>query len=570
MKALDGAPAACAHDRGRRLAALTLAVAATMAMTAARAVAAPSSAEIVAAVNAERAANAIPADIVEDATMTNDCYLHDEYADLNGGFDASNPHGETFGNPGFSSDGVMGGSHSVLSTGRSWADGDPFINAPYHLLQLMNPRLQKSGADEHGDGPYTCVWTATRDANLQDEARPHSDSNVLYSYPGPGRTGVPWFEYAAEYPRIPAYDLGLSTNQTHATAATGPNIFVYWDGPVDASHPALNELCAATIASSGPDTVDTRFVNFSMDAAAGSGSGVIVPAQPLRPATTYTVAATFSTSRPCDPSAQWTGPAFSFTTEPQYPAEQLMHVGDASPSPSHSGWIRIPFTIDDPLWRGTGKVTISTSSNPVGQTFTSAWWDNGYFELPAPGAGQWVKLTLANDSYSLGAVSWPAATVSRQFDGPPPAGGGGDGGGSGGGDGGGSGSGSGGGDGGTGSSTPTSGGTTTSTPTSSGAAPSNYFTISALAVSHGTVTVSLDVPGAGSVRAVETAKKLKVAKGSATAAGKGSLRLTLKPSRKAKKALARKGKLRVRLEISFTPAGGTTRTHHRSVLLRRR
>jgi hypothetical protein len=72
----------------------------------------------------------------------------------------------------------------------------------------------------------------------------------------------------------------------------------------------------------------------------------------------------------------------------------------------------------------------------------------------------------------------------------------------------------------------------------------------------GAIVVRLHVPQAGAARVDATAKKVVVGHASGTARGAGPLRLSLRPSGAARRALARRGRLVVALRVTFAPAGG--------------
>jgi len=104
--------------------------------------------------------------------------------------------------------------------------------------------------------------------------------------------------------------------------------------------------------------------------------------------------------------------------------------------------------------------------------------------------------------------------------------------------------------------------------------PSNLFSLPKKAISSktGQATVTVKIPGPGKVELIGTAnvpgakasrthmKKILVGKVTLTAGKAGTYNLTLKPSGAAKKRLRKKGKLRVNLQVTFTPTGGTANT----------
>jgi hypothetical protein len=101
--------------------------------------------------------------------------------------------------------------------------------------------------------------------------------------------------------------------------------------------------------------------------------------------------------------------------------------------------------------------------------------------------------------------------------------------------------------------------------------PSNAFSLSvAQPKDRKSVRLTLRLPGAGAIRATlkrtTHASTLATAKNTAKKAGKATL--TLRLGRSALKLLRRSHTLRAQLSVSFTPAGGTTRTIKKRLTLR--
>ncbi len=108
-------------------------------------------------------------------------------------------------------------------------------------------------------------------------------------------------------------------------------------------------------------------------------------------------------------------------------------------------------------------------------------------------------------------------------------------------------------------------GTPTSSEGSITIAPRSDFSIGKLKLNKkkGTATLKVSVPGPG--RLVLSAKGIR--KVSKRVAKAGLVTLAIDPQGKAKKRLDRSGKLKLKLSISFTPKGGTTAVHKKSVKL---
>jgi len=257
-------------DTSRRVVlACLLAVAALLG--AAGSVLAASAPQIISILNAQRAANGIPAGITEDPQWSTACQLHDAYEHTNNAFG----HEEIEGKPGYTAQGNTIARTSVLAEGIAWGSGDPYDNAPYHLFDLLNPRISSTGAaDSQGFGCVEIELGTLRAAPSEP---------VAYSYPGNHRTGVEASQSAKELPMTPAQSLGLGTK------ATGPNLFVYFDGPW--SNGSRAQVLSASLSSSH-GSVGVRWLdNTSSDLLAPTGA-ILVPVAPLRPRTTYHVQVT--------------------------------------------------------------------------------------------------------------------------------------------------------------------------------------------------------------------------------------------------------------------------------------
>jgi ABC-type phosphate transport system substrate-binding protein len=104
--------------------------------------------------------------------------------------------------------------------------------------------------------------------------------------------------------------------------------------------------------------------------------------------------------------------------------------------------------------------------------------------------------------------------------------------------------------------------------------PSNAFAVTKKAISskNGKATISLKLPGPGKVvmtgKAKDGKKSINVGKVTLNAAKAGTFNLTLNPSGAAKKVLKSKGSLKVNLEITFTPTGGSAKASKSAVTLK--
>ncbi|HYG97057.1 MAG TPA: hypothetical protein VD741_08100 [Solirubrobacterales bacterium] len=103
-------------------------------------------------------------------------------------------------------------------------------------------------------------------------------------------------------------------------------------------------------------------------------------------------------------------------------------------------------------------------------------------------------------------------------------------------------------------------------------APSNAFSFGKLKLNkkNGTATLKVNVPGAGTLTAVDAKRKApkRIRNAAATTTAAGVATLTLKPTGAAKKTLKEKGKLKLKALVTFAPAGGTAATQERVLTLK--
>lgn len=270
----------------RAFTALALLVGALVA--AAPAAAAASNSTILAAINAERAANGIPA-VTENRGWSAGCRAHDSYMVANADFS----HQENPALPGYSKAGNWSGTNGIIAMGASWRTGDPYSTAPLHLIQLMNPLLREVGVDEHGG--YTCTTTWPGYGS--------SDSSRLrvYTYPGDGSTGIPGSESSSELPFTPESVLGLP-------ATTGFNIMAWAVGPDGA------RIASATLTGPGGIQVPLKTVDGSqatLGGYLGPAGAFLIPVVPLAGSTLYEARVSFT-----DTAGETATHAWHFTTAP--------------------------------------------------------------------------------------------------------------------------------------------------------------------------------------------------------------------------------------------------------------
>jgi len=259
-----------------------------MAVAASPAAAVTSSTQAIADLNAQRAANGIPAGIVDNPTWDSDCALHDNWLSLN--HNAANPHDETPGTPGYTTAGAWAGANAVLiAWGTSdwqrtsqfpWGTYNPWEQLPIHLMQLLGPGLSQSGWAEDGSD-CMITWPGYQ--------RPQPAAPQLFTYPGNGTSFIYASESAAgESPFNPGQFVGLGKD-----AVTGPYLFVLAWGT------SSGALSAASLTGpAGPvpvKTVDNDTTGPLGDLGAYMPpGGIIIPVTQLISGETYTASATFT------------------------------------------------------------------------------------------------------------------------------------------------------------------------------------------------------------------------------------------------------------------------------------
>lgn len=243
--------------------------------------------------NAQRAANGIPAGITFRQDWADNCQKHVNYEEKNGG---ALTHEEQPGNPWYTDGGAEAGHNSVL--GGVWTGGtspygtNPYESAPIHLMQLLGPKLSETGI--WGGCAYT--WPGYN--------RPDPSPPRMLSYPGNGTTGIYTSEVANEGPYVPGDFVGLPQG-----TRTGPHLFVLgWGTPRGALSKAslTGPAGAVSVRTVDNHSGDSRF-NLGLYLPAG---GMIIPVHPLASGTRYTARATFTSDAP---SASYPV-VFSFTT----------------------------------------------------------------------------------------------------------------------------------------------------------------------------------------------------------------------------------------------------------------
>jgi hypothetical protein len=252
-----------------RAVAAVAATTATLAFAAAETANAVSPQVAIAKLNAQRAANGIPAGILEVPEWDAACAAHNRYQRLNGG---ELTHEESRGAPGYTEAGAWAGENSVLSAGEDWSGANPWETAPIHLAQLLAPQLRRIGVDDSEGFTCATTWPGYESGR----------ADALYSYPGNGTTGWPTAEVADESPFTPGDFVGLPTG-----TKTGLHLYVFADGP-DAEDTSQVRIVSASLR----DARGARKVRW-VDSTTGEigpflpAGGILIPVAPLAPATAY-------------------------------------------------------------------------------------------------------------------------------------------------------------------------------------------------------------------------------------------------------------------------------------------
>ncbi|HKP89763.1 MAG TPA: hypothetical protein VJT75_07270 [Thermoleophilaceae bacterium] len=342
--------------------------------------------QAIAALNQQRTGHGIPAAIVENREWSRRCALHVNWMIQNNTL----AHEEAPGSPGYTEDGNWAGTHSVLAAGTpgfTKPSRNPYLNAPYHLGQLLDPRLKQMGvAEKQG---WDCETT------FPGYTRLHPVADHLYSYPGPAKS-VAWLQDAREGPSTPGDAVGLPQG-----TVTGPNLIVFWDGP---QKPApLTDIRSASLRRPDGSRVDVRVVDQRNGGAIG-GSGFIIPVKPLRPGKEYTGRVTWG--------SQFT--ARTFTKSWTFKTDRL-RTGKAAVSigVKRGANDRLEVTADphDRAYLGRKAKLIADYGQfdfdvdmRIGQTTAI---------VPAPAKGKTLKLTLRVASFKAGSTKTKAFRVSR-------------------------------------------------------------------------------------------------------------------------------------------------------------
>ncbi len=223
-------------------------------------------AQIIARVNALRASVGLPADIQENTEWSQDCSEHNNWMQLNDDIE----HDEASSSPGYTADGAWAAMNSVLAQGGNWREGNPFADAPTHMIQLLNPNLRTAGAsDDYGSSCFT-TWPG-----IASPAR-----GRIYTLPRRGGKIVPR-QFAFEDPYSPQERVGISGDAT-----TGPYLVV-WS--------AYDHIAGGSLTDGDGTPIPAKAIdNDDVEGAAGVGNGWLLPVRPLKPLTRYRATVVFA------------------------------------------------------------------------------------------------------------------------------------------------------------------------------------------------------------------------------------------------------------------------------------
>lgn len=176
-----------------------------------------SSAEAIAYLNQQRAANGIPGDLADNPSKDQGCL---DWARLYDPLPGQYPHEELPSQHGYTPAGNEATSSSDLSGGgpylrgqraeRWWtADQNPWSTGPLHLVSLFDPVATSAWYGESGDN--ACMGTAGERA---------FSAPAFFSFPGNGASNIAVSEQASEDPFTPAMAVGVD-------GESGPNFILY-------------------------------------------------------------------------------------------------------------------------------------------------------------------------------------------------------------------------------------------------------------------------------------------------------------------------------------------------------
>jgi hypothetical protein len=232
----------------------------------------PTPAQIVGFINDYRARIGLPGPIAHDENWSRACAQHNEYQRLNN----TMGHSQDKSKPGYSAEGDWAAKNSVLYAGSTWtATRNPFEVAPFHLHQLLNPRIDRMGASENGS--FGCA------TSLASRNREAPKDTVTYTYPANNATHRA-AETASEGPYTPGSRVGIPEG-----TRTGPYLYLMFDGPWNGGW-SKAKLDSATVTGPGGPVEVKTVDGYTPGAGQYLPVGAeIIPVAPLTPGATYTI-----------------------------------------------------------------------------------------------------------------------------------------------------------------------------------------------------------------------------------------------------------------------------------------
>ena len=220
--------------------------------------------------NAERAADRLPAGLTLSQRWSAECAAHNDYQRDNGVLTSTeNPDSR-----GASVGGAWAGLNSDLAEGRWTSTDNPWENAPIHLLALLAPSLSVVGIDDSNG--YQCVTT------YPGLVRAPTTADRLSTYPADGAAHIAPSEHARESPFVPGQFVGIPSGRT-----AGRELFVYLNLAHQTGQAPVHVLSAKLVARAHP--VALRWVDSQTPTLGRYLPGaILIPVKPLRSRTRYT------------------------------------------------------------------------------------------------------------------------------------------------------------------------------------------------------------------------------------------------------------------------------------------
>jgi hypothetical protein len=219
--------------------------------------------------NAERARDGLPSDVVLNPRWSTECAAHDAYEADN---DTLTP-AEDPASPGASPGGAWAGLNGLLAQDQWTSAGSPWEDAPVHLLALLAPSLSVTGIDDNGS--LQCAIT------FPGMLRTPVHSDTITTVPDGGADAVATSETAREAPFTPVQFAGLPTDRP-----TGRELFVYLNRAGITGQAPVTIVRASLRRGSRP--VPVRWVDTTTRTLGPYlAGGIVIPVDPLRAQSTY-------------------------------------------------------------------------------------------------------------------------------------------------------------------------------------------------------------------------------------------------------------------------------------------